>query len=149
MKRWILAALALGTAAQADDLYPKGASAGLVADRAAENVGDILTIVVVENNLAANTAQNGSRKNSRIAGELGIGKIVNGGAHLNLGSDYEGTGNTLRSGRMAAQFSVAVEACCRTATSGSQAPRRSTSTASEPSSAFAEGSGAPTFSTTR
>ena len=115
MNRFCLALLALSgaapAAAQDENLYRHDNWPALASDRRAAEVGDILTVIVLENSTAANSAQTGSRKESKIGAELGIsGTSINGSGNLGLRGGFEGTGQTSRSGRMVAQISVRVDA---------------------------------------
>lgn len=114
MIRCFLALLALSAAAPAaaqdENLYQHDNWAALASDRRASAVGDILTVIVLENSTAANSAQTGSRRESKIGADLGIsGTSINGSGNLGLRGGFEGTGQTSRSGRMVAQISVRVD----------------------------------------
>jgi flagellar L-ring protein precursor FlgH len=102
-------ALAPVSGALATDLYKPGNWSSLAADRHAEAVGDTLTVVIYESSSASNTAQTGSRKTHRVSGDAGSGTSAGGGAHLNLSGEYDGSGQTGRSGKMLAQISVTVD----------------------------------------
>lgn len=103
-----LLALCLALAG-AQDLYRHDNWAALASDRRAAAIGDIVTVIVLENATAANSVQTGSRRESRVGGDLNIGTVVNGSAGLGLRGTFDGAGQTARSGRMVAQISVRVE----------------------------------------
>lgn len=96
--------------AQDGNLYRHDNWAAFASDRRAAAVGDILTVIVLENSTAANTAQLGSRRESRLGGDLNIsGTSINETATAGLRGAFDGTGQNSRSGRMVAQISVRVE----------------------------------------
>ena len=96
-------------ASLADDLYRQDNWAALASDRRASAVGDILTVIVLENSTAANTAQVGTRRGNRISGDISAGTALNESASLGLNGQFDGTGQMSRSGRMVAQISVRVD----------------------------------------
>ena len=96
-------------AALADDLYRQDNWAALASDRRASAVGDILTVIVLENSTAANSAQIGTRRGSRLSGDISAGTALNESGSLGLSGQYDGTGQMSRSGRMVAQISVRVD----------------------------------------
>jgi len=97
------------SASLADDLYRRDNWAAMASDRRASAVGDILTVVVLENSTAANTAQIGTRRGSRLSGDISAGTALNESGSLGLSGQYDGTGQMSRSGRMVAQISVRVD----------------------------------------
>ena len=101
---------AMPGAAAAEDLYPHDKWASLVGDRRAEQVGDILTVVVFENSVAANSAKSGTRRDTSIEGKISAGSALDESGKLGLGGRYEGAGETTRTGRMVATISVIVDA---------------------------------------
>lgn len=105
-------AFAAASPAQAQgqpDLYRHDNWPSLAADRHADQVGDVLSVLVYENASASNTAQNGSRKGTHFAGQIGAGGHFNESAGLGLDGRFDGSGSTIRAGRMVAQISVTVE----------------------------------------
>lgn len=96
-------------ASLADDLYRQDNWAALASDRRASAVGDILTVIVLENSTAANSAQIGTRRGSRLSGDISAGTALNESGSLGLSGQYDGTGQMSRSGRMVAQISVRVD----------------------------------------
>ena len=102
------AAFALGVVgadqAAATDLYRPNNWSSLASDRLAERVGDTLTVVIYESSSATNTAQTGSRKSHRLSGEAGTGGGSGDSAHLDLSGQYDGSGQTGRSGKLLAQI---------------------------------------------
>lgn len=114
-RRLCIAALAAAFAAGpalADDLFRHDNWAALASDRRAAAVGDILTVVVLENSTAANSATTGTRRENRLAGDISAGHAGSGIAEsgsLGLSGSFGGNGQTSRSGRMVAQISVRVD----------------------------------------
>ncbi|HEV2818505.1 MAG TPA: flagellar basal body L-ring protein FlgH [Allosphingosinicella sp.] len=96
-------------AALSDDLYRQDNWAALASDRRASAVGDILTVVVLENSTAAHSAQIGTRRGNRLSGDISAGTALNESATLGLSGQFDGTGQMSRSGRMIAQISVRVD----------------------------------------
>lgn len=99
-------------AAQADNLYRHDNWPALASDRRAAQVGDVLTVVVMENSTATNTAQTGTRRDTRLGGDISAGHPgsgINESATLGLSGSFGGNGQTVRSGRMVAQISVHVD----------------------------------------
>lgn len=95
--------------ASAENLFPHDDFAALASDRHAARPGDVLTILIYENSVAANSAQNGSGKQTRIEGDISAGSALSESAALGFGGRFNGSGQTGRAGKMVAQISVAVE----------------------------------------
>lgn len=100
----------LPAAAEAQ-LYQQNNWAAMASDRRATAVGDILTVIVLENNNASNTVQTGTNRNTQIGGNISAGSnnALNESASLGLRGQFDGAGQTSRAGRMVAQISVRVE----------------------------------------
>jgi flagellar L-ring protein FlgH len=103
----ILLMLAAGPAC-AEDLFKPDNWSALAADRKASQVGDILTLLVAENNKASNSVSKGSRKRNSI--DIGVETSVDfaESASATVGGSYEGQGSNARSDRMLARLSVTV-----------------------------------------
>jgi flagellar L-ring protein precursor FlgH len=97
------------SAAQASDLYKPGGWSALASDQTARQVGDGLTVVILESSTASNTARKGSRRNSRLAGEASAGGERQAGS-LALSGEFAGQAQTERAGRLIAQINVTVQA---------------------------------------
>ncbi len=95
---WMAQAMLCG-AALAADLAIQGDFASLAGDRRASRVGDIITLVVVENSSASNTAGLNAEQSY-------VPRIY--GGELKLRDESDGRGTLQRSGRLAAQLSVRV-----------------------------------------
>lgn len=97
-------AAASAPAAPPQDRWP-----ALAADRRAAQVGDSLTVVIIEASSAAATAQSGSRRDTRLAGSIGAaGQPAEGGA-LGLQGQFDGRGQLNRTGRLIGQIGVTVQ----------------------------------------
>lgn len=92
----------------ADDLYKGGNWPSLAADRRADAVGDIITVLVAENNTASNSVGKGSKKQSSISGQITAGSSFDKSAGLTFGGRYDGEGSNSRADRMVAQLSATV-----------------------------------------
>jgi flagellar L-ring protein FlgH len=109
VKVWVFVAILLGsTTVHADDLYSAGNWPALAADRKASEIGDIVTLLVVENNQASNSVTKGSRKRNSIDVGLETSLDLSESASATLGGSYEGQGTNGRTDRMVARLSVTV-----------------------------------------
>jgi flagellar L-ring protein FlgH len=93
----------------AADLYQHGRWSSLAGDRAASEVGDSLTVLVAETSVASNSAQNASKKSSHFGGAISADAAFNHVGSLDLGSGFDGSGQTSRQQKMVAQISVVVD----------------------------------------
>ncbi|MEM8694727.1 MAG: flagellar basal body L-ring protein FlgH [Pseudomonadota bacterium] len=93
----------------AQSIFHPGGWTSMAADRRAGQVGDMLTIVIIENSSASNTAENSTERNSRYGGLIGLGSLFNESGEFQYGRSWEGVGETRRSGRMVAQIGATVE----------------------------------------
>jgi len=99
----LVAALATGAVAQPP---PPGWSS-LVSDRVAGRVGDSLTVLIFENAQASNSAQRGSRKTTKLAGEASADTHEH-RAQGSLAGSFDGVGQTSRSDRIVASISAVI-----------------------------------------
>jgi flagellar L-ring protein FlgH len=95
--------------AQAESLYKEGTFRSLTADYRASRVGDVLTILVLENSSATTTADTTTKK------EGGLGLAVqtynlNKKAGVDVTENFNGSGTIQRSGKLLAQLTVTVKA---------------------------------------
>ncbi len=95
--------------AGAADLYGATARPGLASDRNAQVIGDSLTVLIIETSSATNSTQRGSKKATRLAGQITAGTSLNESAQLNLGGSFDGAGQSGRAGRLVAQISIVVD----------------------------------------
>ncbi len=97
---------AAGTAA---NLFEPNKTVSIVADRAAAQIGDSLTILILESSTATNSARSGSARASRIDAGLRAGTTINQNVQASLGGKFDTSGETDRSGKMVAQISAVVD----------------------------------------
>jgi len=115
----LLCALAGAPAAHAVDgksLYDEKKFQSLTADRKARHVGDLITVQVYEDATAVSSADTSTGRNA----DVGVGLTLplphtspfhgTHGAHATTDNDFNGTGQTQRSGRVVAQLTVPVVA---------------------------------------
>jgi len=103
-----LAALAVPSSANADDLFKKNGWGNIAGDRKASRIGDVLTVVVYQNAEARNAAQNSAQRKRSADGQLNTDvKSQNG--EISLNGDYLGRGEVRRSESFVTQISVTVE----------------------------------------
>lgn len=91
----------------AEDLFPNTEWAAIASDRAASQVGDILTVIVYQSAEARNAAQNTSRTRRSFEGGLQSGSIDE-SATLSLDGAYAGQGEVRRSESFVTQISVTI-----------------------------------------
>ena len=107
------AASALLTAAvspaMAEDLFPRGNWPALASDRLADRIGDSLTVVIFESASATNSTQMGSKKSTRLSGQITSGVSHRAGASANLDGAFDGAGQTGRADKMVGQIGVVVD----------------------------------------
>lgn len=112
MRRWgllaVLATLALSLAPSIARAQQPGWSA-LASDRTAVEVGDSLTVVIVEASSAAATAQSGSQRDTRLSGSISAGGQIDQSGALGLQGGFDGRGQLSRSGRLVGQIGVTVQ----------------------------------------
>jgi flagellar L-ring protein FlgH len=104
----LLMSASLSTPVGAEDLYKGGNWPSLAADRKADAVGDIVTVLVAENNTASNSVGKSSKKQNSLSGQITAGSSFDKSAGVNFGGSYDGEGNNSRADRMVAQLSATV-----------------------------------------
>lgn len=93
----------------AADLYQAPGYLPLTADRRAFKVGDLVTVVVLENSDASNSTDTSADKSTAIsAGVAGVNGRQLGG-NVNFADGYTGRGSVQRTGRLVAQITVSVQ----------------------------------------
>jgi flagellar L-ring protein FlgH len=85
----------------------------LFSDQKASNIGDAITIIVVESSLATNKAKTSSGRKSDLSFDLG-GKVLNNDvpeANVGIGSnnEFSGSGSTEASGMIQTKISATIE----------------------------------------
>ena len=101
------ALLLAGSPIAASDLYKAGSTQSLASDHRAFRVGDVVTVVIVQNAESSTSMQNGSRKSSALSGKMTIGR-TNEAADLSLGGNYSGQGEVHRTERFVTQMTASV-----------------------------------------
>jgi len=104
----VAAHCALLAEASAGDLYKPGSWPALASDRAAEKVGDSLTVLIQEASQASDASQNAGQGGVGANGNYSAG-AGNHDARLGLSGNYTAGGQNSLSGRMVAQISVVVD----------------------------------------
>lgn len=104
----IMGLVLASSGASAADLYRAGNWPALASDRKASQVGDIITLLVVENNQASNSVTKGSRKRNSL--DIGVESTLDfeESASGTMGGSYEGQGTNGRTDKMVARLSVRV-----------------------------------------
>lgn len=105
----LLLAWAVSSGSLAADLVNPEKFAPLTADHRGVSPGDIVTILVVENSSATNSADMKSDKSYGVGGEITTLAPRRQGFQASIGDQADGRGAVTRSGRMVAQLSVRVQ----------------------------------------
>lgn len=111
-QRFLLAmvlAAALAPSSMASDLYQAQSFSALTADRRALKVGDLVTMVVLENSDASNSTDTSTDKNSSVSAGLGLASGRQQGGNINFADGFAGRGTVQRTGRLVAQLTVTVQ----------------------------------------
>jgi len=108
--RILLGALPLlvASASHGENLYKPSGWSAMSADRRAGQVGDALTVLVVQNAQSTSVAKTDSSRNTTLGGGLNIGSINESGS-FKLGGGYSGGGEVRRSESFVTQITVTVE----------------------------------------
>lgn len=91
-----------------------GRGQSLFSDIKAHQVGDVLTVLIVEQNTASSQVKSKTEKSSQsdVSGGPGVGPLLSHiplfGAKSDMKNDFEGKGENLRSGSIRAKMSVTV-----------------------------------------
>jgi len=92
------------------NLYRSDQYRPLVSDRRAHRVGDILTVLVVENASASATAGTNTDKSNDLGVRFSSPSSSQKNYALSVDQDYDGGGKSARTGKLLAQISVEVKA---------------------------------------
>jgi flagellar L-ring protein FlgH len=103
-----LALIAISTPAVAENLFVHDNWSALASDRRPEKIGDMLTIIVAENQQASNTVRKGSKKRTAINGQIFAGQSFDETAGGSFGGAFDGEGTNTRADRILAQLSATV-----------------------------------------
>lgn len=110
---WGVTALMLGTAilvspARAEQLYRGGNWSAMAADQRADEVGDIVTVLISQSARASSRLVNNSGRSSELGGSISAGSLDE-EASLQFGGSYSGRGESVRSDQFVAQMSAQVQ----------------------------------------
>lgn len=94
----------------AQNLYRYDQYRPLVSDRRAHRVGDILTVLVVENASASATAGTNTDKSNGLGAQFSSPSSSQKNYSLSVDQNYDGGGKSARTGKLLAQISVEVKA---------------------------------------
>jgi flagellar L-ring protein precursor FlgH len=105
----LLAAAAASGPAAAANLYSPGGWPAMASDRSAQRPGDTLTVVIDQSSLASNSAQNGYKKDTQLAGQVQAGTHFNQTGQFDINGGFTGTGQTGRADKIVAQITVLID----------------------------------------
>lgn len=94
--------------APADDLYRGSNWSAMTADRKAGQVGDMLTVLIIQSAESSNVTQNRSHKATDTGGSIAVGHIDE-GASLTFGGGFTGRGEIVRSEKLLTQITLTVQ----------------------------------------
>lgn len=94
----------------AQNLYRSDQYRPLVSDRRAYRVGDVLTVLVVENASASATAGTNTDKKNDLGVQFSSPNTTQKNYDLSVDQNYDGGGKSARTGKLLAQISVVVKA---------------------------------------
>lgn len=97
----------LPQAAVAEDLYRDASYRALTSDRRARAIGDVLTVLVVENSSASSSAGTSTDKGAD-SGVRFVSPNRQRSYGMGLDENFDGSGKVSRSGRLLAQLSVSI-----------------------------------------
>jgi flagellar L-ring protein precursor FlgH len=103
----VVAAAAWAALTSAESLYDENSFRPLTSDHRAYRVGDVLTVLIVENSSATQSADTTTNKRGGVGVTIGTTTRDERGT-INLNEDFAGKGKIQRSGRLLAQLSVNV-----------------------------------------
>ncbi|HEV7690386.1 MAG TPA: flagellar basal body L-ring protein FlgH [Hyphomonadaceae bacterium] len=100
--------LALAGGASADNLLRNGKRANVASDLKSLEIGDILTVVVVQRAEARNSSDSVARRDRSATGQLST-DVLNQTGDLSLNGDFNGHGEIRRSESFVTQISVTIQ----------------------------------------
>lgn len=103
----VAAALLIGPAAHAEQLYRGGQWAGVATDNRAQSVGDVVMVLISESASATNRVRNNSSKSTSLSGGISVGSIDE-SADFGLRGGYSGSGEVERTDRFVARMAAQV-----------------------------------------
>lgn len=92
-----------------ESLYKSDNYRSLISDRRAYRVGDVLTVLIVENSSATATAGTNTDKSNDVGIKFSSPTSSNKNYDLSLENDFDAGGKIARSGKLLAQISVTVK----------------------------------------
>lgn len=98
-----------GSVAWSQSLYDERTYRPLTADNKAYRVGDVLTIQVIENAVAAANADTGSQRHNSLSVDVARPTRSSLSAGLGVNGDFDGGGSTVRAGKLVTQLTVSVK----------------------------------------
>lgn len=104
----LCAGIALGHAALAESLFSENSYRALGADHKASNIGDVITIQVIENSSASSSADTSDGRKSSTDAQFSMTRRPTTALSFNTHGDFDGGGTTQRSGRLLAQMTASV-----------------------------------------
>lgn len=104
----MLVALWMTNLSHAETLYHADSYRSLTSDRRAYQIGDVLTVLIVENSSASATAGTNTDKSNNLGIKFSIPNRQEESA-LSLQEEFDGRGKIARSGKLLAQISVTVK----------------------------------------
>lgn len=108
-----LGLLLWASAAAPDSLFDESTYRSLASDHRALDVGDNLTVLIVENASATATADTRTAKSGALAGSVSDTQGLEAAAGLELSEDFRGNGSIQRTGKLLAQITVTVQSVGR------------------------------------
>lgn len=111
MRRTVPLAVLLAAAAPAlaDQLYRGDRWAGVASDNRAQQVGDVVMVLIAESASATNRVRNTSSKDTKLGGGLSVAGVNENGS-LGLRGSYAGSGEVERTDRFVARMAAQVTA---------------------------------------
>jgi flagellar L-ring protein precursor FlgH len=105
----VLLAVGVGGGARADSLF-KADKPSIYTDRKAAKVGDLITIIIVENSSASQQANTAVSTSNKVSAGPGAGPILHliPGLQFSGGTDTKNTGSTSRTANLAARITAKV-----------------------------------------
>jgi flagellar L-ring protein FlgH len=103
----VFVAFGLSSAVRADDLYLQGRSQSLAADHRASQVGDTVTVVIVQTAEASTTVRTGTRRSTTLGGQI-TACPINESGDVGLTGKFDGQGQASRSERFITQMTAKV-----------------------------------------
>ncbi len=102
--------MAAATLARAESLYDENRYRALASDHKAFQVGDVLTVQVIENSSAATTTDTATQRKNNLSANVTYPRTgFQAGGTLAVSGDFDGGGTTQRTNRLLATLTVKVK----------------------------------------